>query len=109
MMEANLPQESHANDDYGREKSATPIRKLADVIMLFLSQCINTRCLAKNKQHLLASRYGMRASSIKTECIPTDHHNYTSYATCLYSQGSLKSEFRANLVSFSAIFEDDTV
>ena len=25
MIEANPPQESHANNDYGREKSATPL------------------------------------------------------------------------------------
>ena len=28
MTEANPPQESHSNDDYGREKSATPVENI---------------------------------------------------------------------------------
>ena len=47
MTEANPPQESHANNDYGRENPLPPL-ETADVVMLFLSQCVNTRCLAKN-------------------------------------------------------------
>ena len=48
MIEANPPQESYANNDYGREKSATPIRK-RPMSLCCSCQCVNTRCLAKNK------------------------------------------------------------
>ena len=29
---------------------------------------------SQKKQHLLASQYRMRASSIETDCIPSNHH-----------------------------------
>ena len=35
------------NNDYGREKPATPIRKRPKSLC-FSCQCVNTRCLAKN-------------------------------------------------------------
>ena len=108
MIEANPPQESHANNDYGREKSATPIRKRPmslccschshrslKLFLIFCACCIvyvtsfghiDNTCTNKNNNFKL-----LWSQCVNTWCLAKNNNTYWHLGTeCKHPQSKLK-------------------
>ena len=81
-----LPKLNKGNKIHLGSLKAIFVKVSQNFIKSHLKFCLISQISAHSLWHVWASRYGMGASSIKTECIPTNHHKNTSYHTCFYSQ-----------------------